>query len=105
MKNTLADTMSQLIDIDPQIEQDSEPEGYEFGYYTSDTLPALEVLNVETTRDTSVCANKDNDTDNLLELPIDNNTLSRLQQSDEFCANILAQIEKGNIIEGQLYII
>ena len=94
--------MSQLIDIDPQIQQDSEPEGYEFSYYTFDTLPALEVSNVETTQDTSVCINKDNDTDNLLELPIDNITLSRLQQNDEFCANILTQIEKGNLIESYM---
>ena len=42
IKNTLADTMSRLIDIDTQIQQDSEPEGYEFGYYTFDTLPAME---------------------------------------------------------------
>ena len=33
IKNTLADTMSRLINIDPQVQQDSEPEGYEFGYY------------------------------------------------------------------------
>ena len=45
--------MSQLIDIDPQIQQDSEPEGYEFGYYTFDTLPTLEVSNIETTQDLS----------------------------------------------------
>ena len=30
--NTLADTMSRLININPQVQQDSEPEGYEFGY-------------------------------------------------------------------------
>ena len=105
IKNTLADTMSQLININPQIQQDSEPEGYEFGYYTFDTLPALEVSNVETTQDTSVCVNNDNNTNNPLELPIDNDTLFRMQQNDKFCANILAQIEKGNIIEGQLYVI
>ena len=106
IKNTLADTMSRLINIDPQVQQDSEPEGYEFGYYTFDTLPALEVSNVETTWDTSVCVNDDNDANNnLWELPIDNDTLFRLQQKDRFCANILAQIEKWNIIEGQLYII
>ena len=80
-------------------------EGYELGYYTFDTLPALEVLNVETTWDTSVCVKKYSDTDYLLELPIDNDTLSRLQQNDEFCANILTQIEKGNIIMGQLYVV
>ena len=44
IKNTLSDTMSRLIDIDPQVQQESQPEGYEFGYYTFDTLPALEVV-------------------------------------------------------------
>ena len=29
--------------------------------------------------------------------------LSELQLNDTFCANILAQIEKGNIIKGQIY--
>ena len=38
-------------------------------------------------------------------MPIINYTLSKLQQEDEFCKNILGQIEKGNIVEGQLYII
>ena len=49
IKNTLADTMSRLIDIDPQIQQDSEPEGYKFGYYTFDTLPTMEISNIDTT--------------------------------------------------------
>ena len=39
----------------------------------------------------------------LMELPLDNDMLFELQQKDTFCANIIAQIEKGNIIEGQLY--
>ena len=87
--------MSRLINIDPQVQQDSEPEGYEFRYYTFDTLPTLEVSNVEPTQDTSVCVNDDNNANNnLLELPIDNDMLFRLQQRDKFCTNILAQIEK-----------
>ena len=106
IKNTLADTMSQLINIDPQVQQDSEPEGYEFGYYTFDTLPTCEVSNIETTQDASVHVNDERDAnDILLELPIVNNMLFELQQKDTFCANILVQIYKGNIIEGQLYII
>ena len=52
IKNTLADTMSRLIDINPHIQPESEPEGYEFGYYTFDTLPMLEVSNVETSLNT-----------------------------------------------------
>ena len=42
--------MSQVIDIDPQIQSEPDPEGYEFSYYTFDPLPALEVTNVETTK-------------------------------------------------------
>ena len=48
IKNTLADTMSRLIDIDLQVQPESEPEGYEFRYYTFDALPTLEASNVET---------------------------------------------------------
>ena len=105
IKNTLANTISRLIDIDLQVQPKSEPEGYEFGYYTFDTLPALEVSNVETSQDTSLNVN---DTDafynDLWKLPISNDTLSKLQQKDMFCNNILNQIEKGNII-GQLYVV
>ena len=104
IKNTLADTMSQLININPQIQQDSEPEGYKFGYYTFDTLPALEVSNIDTTQDASDTDGSDPN-DKLIELPLDNDTLFELQQKDTFCAHILAQIEKGNINEGQLYIV
>ena len=74
IKNTLADTMSQLININPQVQQDSEPEGYEFGYYTFDTLPTLEVSNIETTQDMSVHVDDESNANNiLLELPIDYN--------------------------------
>ena len=83
IKNTLADTMSQLVSINPKIQQDSEPEGYEFGYYTFDTLPTLEVSNVETTQDVSV--NNGSDANNSpMELPIDHNMLFELQQKDTF---------------------
>ena len=79
IKNTLADTTSRLIDINPQIQQESEPDGYEFGYYTFDTLPTLEVSNIETTQNTSVCVNDNDDSNNnLLELPINNDALSQL---------------------------
>ena len=37
--------------------------------------------------------------------PINNDVLQKLQQEDVFCKNILSQIRKGNIIEGQLYLV
>ena len=48
IKNTPADTMSHLINIDPQIQLEPEPEGHEFGYYKFDPLPALEIQDIQT---------------------------------------------------------
>ena len=104
IKNTLADTMSRLIDIDPQIQQDSEPEGYEFGYYTFDTLPAIEVSNIETTKETSN-KKEENNINSIIKLPLTNEMLSNLQLQDTFCSHILTQIEKGNIKGGQTYLV
>ena len=36
-----------MINIDPQVQPEPEPEGYEFGYYTFDPLPALEVHDIQ----------------------------------------------------------
>ena len=106
IKNTLGDTMSRLIDIDLQIQPEPEPEGYEFGYYTFDPLPTLEVSNVEATQEVSLeTKDKDDPNNDLWKLPISNDTLSSLQQEDVFCKNSLSQIEKGNKVKGQLYLV
>ena len=89
--------MSRLIEIDPQIQSEPESEGYEFGYYTFDQLPALEVHDIQ------MSSQDDPDADLLCELPIQNDMLIKLQQEDAFCRNIIQQKEKGNIKEGQLY--
>ena len=73
--------MSQLIDIDPQTQQDSEPEGYEFRYYTFDTLSLMEVSNIETTPVASSNDEKDFQ-ENLIKLPLDNDILSELRLKD-----------------------
>ena len=98
--------MSRLIYIDPQIQLEPEPEGYEFGYYTFDQLPELEVSNFKTTQNLSLdTENEDDSNDNLWKLPIGNDDLHKLQKEDVFCKNILNQIERGNIVEGQLYLV
>ena len=87
IKNTLADTMSRLINIDPQIQQDSEPEGYKFGYYTFDTLPAMGVSNINTAKETT--SDRDKDVmENIVQLPISDDMLSNLQLQDIFCSHI-----------------
>ena len=102
IKNMLANTMSRLIEIDPQVRQDIEPEGYEFGYYTFDPLPTMEVSNIDTTQ--GITNDKgDEDIEHLLKLPLTDDMLSQLQLQDLFCSNIIAQIKKGNIKDGLTY--
>ena len=43
IKNTLVDTMSHLVAIDPSIQNENEPYGCEFGYYVFDALPPIEI--------------------------------------------------------------
>ena len=84
--------MSCMIDIDPQVQPEPEPEGHEFGYYTLDPLSALEIQDIQTSSTAST--QDDTSHDFLCKLPIDDNMLATLQQKDEFFKNILKQIEK-----------
>ena len=105
-KNTLADTMSRLIEIDPEVQQEPEPEGYKFGYYTFDNLPNIEVTDIESTFNSITdIKTKDTSGNNFQGFPINNDVLQKLKQEDVFCKNILNQIKKGNITDGQLYLV
>ena len=90
-----------MIDIDPQVQPEPEPEGYEVSYYTFDPLPALEVHDIKTSLEGST--QDDIANDYLCNLPIDDKMLITLQQEDEFCKNIIKQIEKGNIVDAHLH--
>ena len=52
IKNILADTMSRLIQIDPEAKLCPEQEGYEFGYYAFEDMELIkcEVQEIETTQ-------------------------------------------------------
>ena len=96
IKNMLANTMSRLIEIDPQVKQDIEPEGYEFGYYTFNPLPTMEVSNIDITQ--GITNDKGNeDVERLLKLPLTDDMLSQLQLQDLFCSNIIAQVKRGTL--------
>ena len=102
IKNTLADTMSRLIKIDPQTQQESEPMGYEFEYYSFDSLPAMEVTNINITQDAST-NDENKELCELLHVPLSDELVSQLQLQDSFCSHIITQIKKGSIKDGQIY--
>ena len=96
--------MSRLIEIDSQVQHKPEPKGYEFGYYVFDNLPNIEVTNIELAINSITnVKTKDTSVHNFQGFPFDNEVLQKLQHNDIFCKNILDQIKKGNIPEGQLY--
>ena len=94
--------MSRLIKIDPQTQQESEPEGYEFGYYSFESLPAIDVTNIDITQDASV-NDENKEVPKLLHIPLPEELVSQLQMQDAFCSHIITQIKKGNIRDGQPY--
>ena len=83
--------MSRHINIDPQIQQDSEPEGYQFGYYTFDTLPAIEVINIETTKETSN-KKEENNINSIIKLPLTSEMLYELDTKMAIMNKTLQQV-------------
>ena len=63
--------MSRLIEIDPQVQQEPKPEGYEFGYYTFDNLPNIE----STLHSITDIKTKDTSYNNFQGFPINNDVL------------------------------
>ena len=106
IKNTLADTMSRLISIDPDTELFPEDQGCEYGYYLFDPLPPICTKDVCHIDDIPVITitNPDQvtltyfdpkdpggDVDRLLSL-LDGKhyeVISSLQDRDNFCHQIL----------------
>ena len=98
IKNTLADTMSRLIALDPDNQLVDEPEGFEYGYYAFDNIDPIETqveINEITNR-------KEGEAPvNLPEeeviLPIRNNKLIELQKEEKFCKNILNMLASNKL--------
>ena len=47
IENTLADTLSRIIRVDPDMKPDPEKEGYKFGFSSFEELPPAEVISME----------------------------------------------------------
>ena len=108
IKNTLADPMSQLIEIDPETELDAKPYGYEYGCYMFEDPSNLQAVSVsvnEIVEDSKVTSQSENTVNRqdqaLLLTKIEE--LIKQQQKDKFCANILHKLKKGCFISEKLY--
>ena len=93
-KNTLADSLSRLLDIDPEAVNTPEPEGQEFGSYCFQELEKAEVREVyekieNVTVDTGM---------HEVFLPMSCETLKKLQKADDFCRSTVQKLKKDEIL-------
>ena len=98
IKNSLADTMSRLIALDPDNQLVDKPKDFEYGYYAFDSIDPIETqieINEMTNR-------KEGETpvnlpDKEITLPIEDNKLIELQKKDKFCKNILNMLANNKL--------
>ena len=122
IKNTLADIMSRLVDIDPDATQPEEEFGCEFGYYIFDSLPPISVEEVCTIDllPSIMITDPDDETHLLLDpknpggdaerfLELLNyehyEIVSSLQDQDTFCHQILTLLQCGKLVDKHMYTI
>ena len=92
-KNTLADSLSRLLDIDPEAVNNPEPEGQEFGTYCFQELEKAEVREVcEKIHDITLGTGMQE-----VVLPMPRETLRKLQKADDFCRSTVQKLKKDEI--------
>ena len=101
IKNTLADTMSRLIQIDPEARLQPKQEGYEFGYHAFEDMEPIEyetnVVDSTTLKDPIPLPGEE------IKLPLEDEKLKELQQKDKLCKEIIGKLSKGQLQNGQPY--
>ena len=106
IKNTLADSMTRLIALDPDNQLVDEPEGFEYGYYAFDNIDLIKTqveINEMTNKmgvETPVSLPSEEIT-----LPIEDNKLIELQKGDKFCKNILNMLASNKLHDRNPYYI
>ena len=92
-ENTLADSLSRLLDIEPEAVNTPEPEGQEFGSYCFQELEKAEVREVyEKIENVTVDTGMQE-----VFLPMSSETLKKLQKADDFCRSTVQKLKKDEI--------
>ena len=101
VKNTLADTLSRIVKVDPDIQSEPEQEGYEFGHSCFEELLPIEVFAVEekVAKDMNLWPDEEIGTPELeCTLPVPKGKLCHLQLQDEMCKKRARQVHMGTCL-------
>ena len=105
IKNTLADTMSRLIEITPEIEQEPEPPGQEFGYDIFETLEPIETTThyINELKEEIQVKHEAIPDDLLPVVDLTESQLEDIQMKDKFIKNIVNRLVAKQQPEGKPY--
>ena len=102
--NILADTLSHLVDIDPDARLDPENAGWEFGYYIFESLPKLsgeDIIQICEILSGENVIRPDPDIQQpfiqQLRSPLTLNQLCTLQAQDDKCTTLTRMLENGKL--------
>ena len=108
IKNTLADTMSRLVNITPEIESKPEPSGYEYGYYLFEALEPIKTTKLRKRNKGEInellAAHQPLSEDEIREA-LTEMQIIEIQQKDKFCKKIFNELKAGKTQKGAPYYI
>ena len=107
IRNTLADTLSRLIKLDPDVQPEPEKEGYEFSYSCFKELPPAKVFEVEEkiTKDLKLWPDVEIGIPEMeCTLPVPKAKLHQLQLMVELCQKKARQVNTNTDISRLYYI-
>ena len=107
IKNTLAETLSRIIKVDPDVQPECEKEGYEFGYSCFKELLPVEVFEMKEkiTKDVKLRPNIDIEIPEMeCTLPVPTVKLHELQLKDELCQKKVRQMNTNTDTSRSYYI-
>ena len=91
IKNTLADTMSRLVQLNPTIKQEPEPEGYQFGQPLKEAQVEEAVAMIQESMDSE---NEPIPPDPKVSWGVTPAKLKEMQSEDKLCTRIMSQMTK-----------
>ena len=105
IKNTLADTMSRLIKITPEIELEPEPTGQEYGYEVFEELQPIETITYHIEELKEELQKKKDPIPEDIQLIIDltEEQLEDVQMKDKFIKNLVNRLISGKQAPGKPY--
>ena len=99
--NVLANALSRLISIDPDVKLETELAGYEFGQYCFEELPKASSYTINEVITSNVIEAHDADITEpitMYSIPLPNNKLYELQELDKKLCQLYPCIEQGHLV-------